>query len=127
VNVNYGSLGKGTGTYAVVNVNTGHSVDWGSLAGTFATLQLPALSASLSWNTSQLYTAGILSVGLAGDYSNNGVVDAADYVVWRKGLGPAYSRTITTCGGHTSVKPLAAARVQPRTPYPNRPPSCLWH
>lgn len=27
---------------------------------------------------------GVVSVGLAGDYNNNGEVDAADYVLWRK-------------------------------------------
>jgi Tol biopolymer transport system component len=59
-------------------------LDWGSLSGTFAALDLPALTGSLAWNTSQLYTAGILSVGIPGDYNNNGAVDAADYVLWRK-------------------------------------------
>ena len=168
VNVNYGSLAKGTGTYGVVNVNTGgvyapgnspgistataltfdstpvasgaptlaielggttpgmqydqlhvtaqlalggslqislldsfspasgqtfDILDWGSLSGTFATLQLPALSGSLVWNTTQLYTAGILSVGLPGDYNANGTVDAADYVIWRKGLGTIYTQS----------------------------------
>ena len=27
------------------------------------------------------------AVGLAGDYTHNGIVDAADYVVWRKTFG----------------------------------------
>ena len=31
------------------------------------------------------------AVALAGDYNNNGIVDAADYVVWRKGLGTTYT------------------------------------
>ncbi|MFO0788791.1 MAG: hypothetical protein U0805_04990 [Pirellulales bacterium] len=65
-------------------------LDWNSLSGTFSSLSLPALGAGLSWNTSQLYTTGTLSVvpvGVAGDYNNNGVVDAADYVLWRNG-GP---------------------------------------
>ena len=42
------------------------------------------------WNTTQLYTNGVLAVdgaGLAGDYNLNGTVDAADYVIWRKTLG----------------------------------------
>ncbi|MEX0610829.1 MAG: hypothetical protein WD738_05440 [Pirellulales bacterium] len=65
-------------------------LDWGSLTGTFDTLQLPALAGSLNWDTSQLYTAGVLAVVapvLLGDYNRNGIVDAADYVVWRKTLG----------------------------------------
>jgi hypothetical protein len=65
-------------------------LDWGTLNGTFDTLQLPALTGGLTWNTSQLYTSGVLSIaaaGLAGDYNNNGRVDAADYVVWRENDG----------------------------------------
>jgi hypothetical protein len=31
-------------------------------------------------------------VSLLGDYNHNGVVDAADYVVWRKGLGTTYTQ-----------------------------------
>ncbi len=60
------------------------------MSGTFDTLTLPSLSGGLSWNTSQLYTTGTLSVvsaGIPGDYNNNGTVDAADYVLWRNG-GP---------------------------------------
>ena len=163
-NVNYGSLAMGSGTYGVVNVNTGgvyapgsspgistaaaltfdntpnligaptlaielggtapgtqydqvhvtgnlslsgtlavsliddfvpvagqafDILDWGTLSGTFASINLPTL-AGLSWNTSQLYTNGELSLaaaGLPGDYNGNGTVDAADYVLWRNG-GP---------------------------------------
>ncbi len=62
-------------------------LDWGTLSGTFSTIVLPTLAGGLAWNTSQFYTAGILSIdsaGLPGDYNNNGVVDAADYVLWRK-------------------------------------------
>ena len=35
----------------------------------------------------------MLRVGLAGDYNLNGVVDAADFVVWRKGLGTLYTQS----------------------------------
>jgi hypothetical protein len=73
-------------------------LDWGTLSGTFSTIVLPSLSGGLAWNTSQLYTAGILSidsVGLPGDYNHNDVVDAADYVVWRNTLG----QTVTTGTG----------------------------
>lgn len=64
-------------------------LDFAALNGTFNTLNLPALAGGLSWNTSQLYTTGTLSIvgGVPGDYNNNGVVDAADYVLWRNG-GP---------------------------------------
>ena len=65
-------------------------LDWNSLSGKFASINLPALGSGLAWNTSQLYTTGILSVvaaSVTGDYNNNGVVDAADYVMWRKNQG----------------------------------------
>jgi hypothetical protein len=68
-------------------------IDWGSLSGTFAAVTLPTLSSGLTWNTSQLYDTGILSVGLSGDYNQNGVVDAADYVVWRNNLGSTTNLT----------------------------------
>ena len=179
VNVNYGSLAKGTGSYDVVNVNEGGAyspgnspgistaasvdfqagsfssgaprlvmelggtapgtqydqlrvaggltlngtldvelvnsgaglfspqagqsfdiLDWGSLSGTFSTLQLPTLGSGLTWNTSQLYATGVLSVvsaGVPGDYNNNGVVDAADYVLWRN-----FNNTNTTLPNDTT-------------------------
>jgi hypothetical protein len=88
-------------------------LDWTARSGTFDTLSLPALSAGLSWNTSQLYATGVLSVaaGLPGDYNFDGTVDAADYVVWRKNDGtPAgydtwranFGRTAGSGGGEAS-------------------------
>lgn len=59
----------------------------GSLSGTFSSIVLPTLAAGLQWNASQLYTTGALGVNLLGDYNGNGVVDAADYVVYRATLG----------------------------------------
>jgi T5SS/PEP-CTERM-associated repeat protein len=65
-------------------------LDWnGTLSGTFSELDLPTFD-GLAWNTSQLYTNGVISLaaaGLAGDYNADGVVDAVDYTVWRNNLG----------------------------------------
>lgn len=70
---------------------TGNSFDlfdWGTVVGDFDVLHLPLLSGGLTWNIDQLYTLGTLAVGgLRGDYNFNGVVDAADYVVWRRATG----------------------------------------
>jgi hypothetical protein len=66
-------------------------LDWGSLSGTFSSISLPALSDGLAWDQSQLYVTGVLSVVLAGDYNKNGIVDAADYTVWRDSLGSTTS------------------------------------
>jgi autotransporter-associated beta strand protein len=69
-------------------------LDWGALSGTFSTVQLPALPAGLTWNTSQLYTAGTLSVGsILADFNYDGLVDTSDYIVWRKGLGTTYTQS----------------------------------
>jgi hypothetical protein len=65
-------------------------LDWGSLAGTFSSINLPSLPVG-QWDTSKLYVDGTLSVSLGGDFDHNGTVNAADYVVWRKGLGTIYS------------------------------------
>jgi fibronectin-binding autotransporter adhesin len=67
-------------------------IDWGTRNGSFATINLPALT-GLSWNTSQLYTAGVLSISTAisGDFNDDGTVNAADYTVWRNGLGTSYT------------------------------------
>ena len=66
-------------------------LDWGTRSGAFSTISLPGLLPNLSWDTSQLYTTGVISViataGVAGDYNSNGVVDAADYIAWRNNQG----------------------------------------
>jgi fibronectin-binding autotransporter adhesin len=65
----------------------------GNLSGAFSSITLPTLATGLQWNTNQLYSTGVISVNLTGDYNGNGVVDAADYVVWRKGLGTTYTQS----------------------------------
>jgi T5SS/PEP-CTERM-associated repeat protein len=62
-------------------------LDGTTIDGVFSAINLPALAAGLMWNASLLSTTGVLSVQLLGDYNGNGVVDAADYVVYRKTLG----------------------------------------
>lgn len=62
-------------------------LDFTGCTGMFNTLVLPSLDTSLMWHTAQLYTNGILSVVMAGDFSADGVVNTADYVMWRKSDG----------------------------------------
>jgi fibronectin-binding autotransporter adhesin len=62
-------------------------LDWDTLSGAFADIQLPALDGNLTWDADDLYESGVLRVvapGIQGDYNNDGTVDAADYVAWRK-------------------------------------------
>ncbi len=64
-------------------------LDFASATGAFGELMLPSLASGLAWDVSQLYTDGVLAViaGLTGDYNQDGVVDAADYTVWRDSFG----------------------------------------
>ncbi len=62
-------------------------LDFASRTRQFSSVNLPTLTGSLQWDTSQLYANGVLSVVLPGDYNGNGAVDAADYTVWRDTLG----------------------------------------
>jgi T5SS/PEP-CTERM-associated repeat protein len=49
--------------YIPTGVRSFDVLDWtGSLTGTFSSIELPALGGSLAWDTSQLYTTGVLSV-----------------------------------------------------------------
>jgi T5SS/PEP-CTERM-associated repeat protein len=79
-------------------VSTGNSfdvLDFASSSGAFTAFDLPDLSGGLVWNVSNLALTGVLSVVASttfpGDFSGDGKVDAADYVVWRKSVG----RTVT--------------------------------
>jgi T5SS/PEP-CTERM-associated repeat protein len=57
-------------------------LDWGgNLSGEFSTIRLPILAPGLSWDTSELYTTGVLSVTadvLTGDMDCDGDVDFDD-------------------------------------------------
>jgi hypothetical protein len=62
----------------------------GGIFGEFAATSLPSLSAGLEWDLIYSNFAVLLEVaaiGLTGDYNDDGSVDAADYVVWRKNSG----------------------------------------
>ena len=87
-------------------------------------------------------TYSVVAVGLAGDYNHDGIVDAADYIVWRDTLGQslvptsrptattaARSTAATTPFGSRTLAPCrlelgpAVARREPRPPtppFPNR-------
>jgi len=60
----------------------------GGVNGAFNTVNLPALAGGLYLNLNYSPTAVTLAVaGILGDFNRNGVVDGADYIVWRKSLG----------------------------------------
>ena len=54
------------------------------------------VSSPYTWNLTNLYTTGEVTLAavpsLPGDFNNDGTVDAADYVVWRKNPGGIYTQ-----------------------------------
>jgi hypothetical protein len=79
-------LGGGTFTPSAGNTFTLLTATEG-VGGTFEELILPG---GFQWNVAYNENSVVLSVaglGLTGDYDKNGVVDAADYIVWRGSVG----------------------------------------
>ncbi len=66
-------------------------LSFASSSGTFSTIQLPTLASGLTWDTSQLYSTGVLSVAasLAGDFDHDGDVDGRDFLIWQRGGSPS--------------------------------------
>ena len=67
-------------------------LDFNTVSGSFAEMNLPTLEDSLVWDTSELLTRGALCVGscpdgIEGDFNYDGTVDAADYTRWKDNLG----------------------------------------
>jgi autotransporter-associated beta strand protein len=74
--------GTGTGSSWVIATYAG------SLTGTFESITTGFTVDYGSGSNSQITLNAGGPVGVAGDYNQNGVVDAADYVLWRNSLGP---------------------------------------
>jgi hypothetical protein len=70
----------------------------GSLSGSFSAFDLPELDRFL-WQVDQTATAVILSV-IAGDYNDDGKVDAADYTVWRNTFGITHATAFAGADGN---------------------------
>ncbi len=71
-------------------------LDWGSITGTFSTIDLPALTGDLDWDTSNLLIDGTLSVfstTLPGDLDGDGFVGINDLNIvlanWNQNVPPA--------------------------------------
>jgi T5SS/PEP-CTERM-associated repeat protein len=56
-------------------------------ANKFAGASLPGLPEGMDWGIHYEPNVVALAISIPGDYSGNGVVDAADYTVWRNSLG----------------------------------------
>ncbi len=55
-------------------------LNWGSLSGAFSSITLPALTAPMGWDLSQLYKSGVITATsfIPGDFNRDGHVTAAD-------------------------------------------------
>ncbi len=75
----------------------------GGRTGTFAAETLPAIGFGMALDVQYTANSVLLAVvaapGLAGDYNNNGVVDAGDFVVWRNNLGQSVTLPNDTTPG----------------------------
>ncbi len=91
------SLG-GTLAVSLVNFNpsfgaTFEIMTYAEFGGEFDTLSLPM---GYQWDVhynSDSVVLELTGIGLTGDFNSDGVVDAADYTVWRDGLGTTYDQS----------------------------------
>jgi hypothetical protein len=75
----------------------------GGITGSLALGSVVALPAGLHWELDINATSVLLSVVSSGDYNGNGVVDAADYVLWRKTLNQSGPGLAADGNGNGSV------------------------
>jgi T5SS/PEP-CTERM-associated repeat protein len=72
----------------------GHTFDFlsasATIVGEFSAADLPMLAAGRMWQIRYSTNQVTLAVTLAGDYNDNGIVDAADFTVWRDLLGATF-------------------------------------
>ena len=74
------------------------------ITGEFQNVSLPSLSWQYNWRLDYLADAVRLVVVATGDFNDDGVVDAADFIVWRKfGGTPRYCFIWQTNFGSTAV------------------------
>ena len=69
-----------------------------SRVGEFDSASLPTLTSGLMWQIQYDTVSVSLMVTLAGDYNGDGVVNAADFTVWRDNLGQSASNLTSADG-----------------------------
>jgi T5SS/PEP-CTERM-associated repeat protein len=74
-------------------------LNWSALSGTFSSVSLPTLGGAKTWNTSLLYTSGVISIAIAahpGDFDSDGDVDGADFVIWQTNFPATTGHVLAT-------------------------------
>lgn len=76
-------------------------LDFQSALGDFDTYELPQLEAGLRWDVSSLPLDGTISVALRleGDFNGDGLVNLADFTVWRNHLGATEDAAVLSGNG----------------------------
>ena len=77
----------GTGLFAPTVGDEFQLLSASSISGTFDEVHLPFISNKQQWQLVQTTTELSLRLVDRGDYNGDGVIDAADYTVWRDSLG----------------------------------------
>lgn len=80
----------GSGDYTPATGDSFEIVAASSISGGFDTVAAPPLSGGLAWRlhpTARSITLHVVAPSAAGDYNADGLVDAADYTVWRDSYG----------------------------------------
>jgi len=67
-------------------------IDYGTISGSIAALGTPTGPAGFKYKLVDTGSVINLHVTMAGDFNNDGKINNADYVVWRKGLGTTYTQ-----------------------------------
>ncbi len=120
--IQYGNLAVEFDGYSPVGGESYTLLSANSITGSFRGTSLPMLAEGLSWDLDIDATSVILSVmgslpGLPGDFNHDGIVNAADYVVWRKtdGTQPGYNNWRAnfgrSAGGGLGAAPAVTAAV----------------
>jgi autotransporter-associated beta strand protein len=91
-----GVLNLGGGTLNVANsggatIGTYTLFDYGSLVGNVSSLGAPTGLSQFKLRLEDTGSEINLIVSMFGDFNSDGLVDSADYNVWRKGLGTTYT------------------------------------
>ncbi|MCC7476468.1 MAG: SUMF1/EgtB/PvdO family nonheme iron enzyme [Pirellulales bacterium] len=86
-----GNVGEWNEVLVSANTRGRRGGDWTTTDSSLASFTRDSATAFVENNKTGFRLATLAAaVGVPGDYNSNGVVDAADYIVWRKNLGTSF-------------------------------------
>jgi hypothetical protein len=98
----------------------------GSRSGVFWSIILPALDYGRTWNTSELFSSGVLSVQggfppTPGDFDKDGDVDGGDFVTWQTNFPKSSGATLSQGDADSDGDVDGADFVVWQTNFPHTP------